>query len=56
MEHDINDLAHQYFEDLKQDGRVDTPENLRSWLWFTCPAHLRTEVSATIEHIQKGEK
>jgi len=46
---EIIQLAAQYFTDLKRDNRKDTEENLNAWLWFTCPAHLRTEVQAEIE-------
>lgn len=45
----INALADAYFRDLERDGRQDTEEDLRAWLWFTCPAHLRVEVEAQIE-------
>jgi len=45
---EIQQLAQQYFSDLDRDDRADTAENLRAWLWFTCPAHLREDVRATI--------
>jgi len=53
MKTEIESLAEQYFIDLERDNRQDTRENLRGWLWFTCPAHLRTEVAEAIE--QKRE-
>lgn len=46
-------LADQYFADLARDGRQDNPENLRAWLWFTCPAHLRGEVRERIEETRQ---
>jgi hypothetical protein len=55
MDKDINVLAQGYFDDLESDGRNDTPENLRAWLWFTCPAILRQEVEAKINQM-KAEK
>lgn len=48
-------LAQQYFRDLEQDNREDTESNLTAWLWFTCPAHMRTEVRAEIERLRRGE-
>ena len=49
---ETDQLAEQYFRDLKQDGREDNEENLRAWLWFTCPARLRVDVQAEIERIR----
>ncbi len=52
----INDLANQYFTDLEADGRTDSDDNLRAWLWFTCPANLREPVAEKIESLRKEEK
>lgn len=41
-------LAHQYFEDLMREKSDDNDDNLRAWLWFTCPAHLRSDVEGKI--------
>lgn len=48
----IEQLAKQYFADLESDGRQDTDDNLRAWLWFTCPANLREPVAAKIESLR----
>jgi hypothetical protein len=52
MDKDIDVLAQKYFDDIETDGRNDTPENLLSWLWFTCPANLRGEVETKINQMR----
>lgn len=44
----VRDLAGGFFTDCDQDGRAPNDENLRAWLWFTCPAHMRPEAEAAI--------
>lgn len=41
-------LADQYWADLAADGRQDSPENERAWLWHTCPAAMRSAVGGLI--------
>lgn len=41
-------LAEQYFTDLPREGRVDSEQNLRAWLWHTCPATRRDPVEGEI--------
>jgi len=48
----VEQLARQYFADLARDGRTDTAENLRAWLWFTCPAHMRGEIEQEIQKMR----
>ena len=50
---EITALAQQYFADLERDNRTDNDENLRAWLWFTCPAHMRIGVGTAIEQERK---
>jgi hypothetical protein len=47
---DTSALAEQFFSDCKQDNRVPNWENLKGWLWHTCPASLRVEVMELIQH------
>ncbi len=44
----IAGLVDAFFADLAADGRAATEENLRAWLWFTCPAPLRSETERAI--------
>lgn len=44
----ISDLVETFFRDLEQDHREATEDNLRAWLWFVCPAHLRSRVEPAI--------
>lgn len=43
-------LADVFFADLQTDPTAPTNREvaLRSWLWFTCPAELRTKTEAAI--------
>jgi len=45
-------LATKYFADLESDGRTDNEDNLTAWLWFSCPADLRTAVREQIENLR----
>jgi hypothetical protein len=47
------EVARQYFMDLAAEGRPNCPRNLQGWLWFTCPASMRTEVLAVIKDMRK---
>jgi len=49
-------LAHQYFVDLTRENQSDNDKNLRAWLWFTCPARLREQVSPAILKLRKENK
>ncbi len=48
MPDSIERLTSQFFADCAQDYRLPNEENLRGWLWFTCPASLRIEVGTAI--------
>ena len=41
-------LVDQYFENCAQDARTPSRKNLNEWLWFICPAEVRSEVGAAI--------
>jgi len=47
----VGTLAHKYFTDLESDKRVHSRDNLRAWLWFSCPADLRGPVGEAIEEM-----
>jgi hypothetical protein len=53
---EITNIVNQYYADLQRDGREDNEENLRAWLWFTCPAQLRREVDSAIQERRKNAK
>lgn len=46
---DTTTLSNQFFTDCQNENLPPNEAQLRSWLWFTCPAHLRIEVRQTIE-------
>jgi hypothetical protein len=41
-------LAGQYYADCEKDNRIPNDENLKPWLWFSCPAPLRALTTAMI--------
>lgn len=41
-------LANQFFADAETDGREPNRTNLAAWLWFTCPANMRTDVESVV--------
>ena len=45
---DSQQIADQFFTDCERDNRSPNPENLRAWLWFSCPAQLRSEIEELI--------
>jgi hypothetical protein len=45
---DIPAIVEQFFRDCETDSCDKTDENLTAWLWFTCPASVRTQVYAAI--------
>jgi len=51
---DIDNLAKRYFIDLSANSREDTDENLRAWLWFSCPADLRDAVRERILALRRN--
>ena len=42
------ELADAFFRDCEIDNRVANEENLRAWLWFTCPAAMRRDAEKAI--------
>lgn len=44
----IENLTNQYFQDCINESQSVGTESLSGWLWFTCPAHLRTPVREAI--------
>ena len=44
----LSELVDVFFDDLEQEACTATEGNLRAWLWFTCPASLRSEVEPAI--------
>lgn len=44
----MRDLGEGFFTDCDRDGREPSETNLRAWLWFTCPAHMRPETEAAV--------
>lgn len=52
----IAGLVDTFFADLEQDGRPATEDNLRAWLWFTCPAQLRGDVESAIRADSRWEE
>lgn len=49
MPADPQALASQFFSDCEREGIPPSSGALTAWLWFTCPADMRTEVRALIE-------
>ncbi len=53
-----DDIANQFYADLEREDQPCTEQNLRAWLWFTCPAHMRSAVEPLIrtdERWQSGQ-
>lgn len=44
----IQKLIDAFFVDCETGSREPSEENLRAWLWFVCPAHMRAEVEPAI--------
>ncbi len=52
----VLDLSRQYFIDIEQDGKEDNEYNLLVWLWFTCPADLRSDVREVIQDMRTEQE
>jgi hypothetical protein len=48
MNMDTTKLATQFFSDAAREEGEINEENLRGWLWFTCPANMRAAVERAI--------
>jgi hypothetical protein len=45
----IPQLVDRFFADCQQENMSPNAAQLRAWLWFTCPAYLRSQVRPAIE-------
>ena len=45
----IPQLVDRFFADCQQENMSPNAEQLNGWLWFTCPANLRSQVGPAIE-------
>ena len=48
MEWYIAELVEVFYTDCAHDGRKPNEADLRAWLWFSCPARLRSRVEPAI--------
>ena len=49
----LKNLIDAFFADCRKEGLPPDSNGLRAWLWFTCPAQLRSEVGHAIAHDQR---
>ena len=49
----VAELVARFYADCAADDRTPNEENLRAWLWFVCPAELRTQVDEDIAHDER---
>lgn len=49
----VAELVARFYADCAADDRTPNEENLRAWLWFVCPAELRTQAGEAIAHDER---